>query len=307
MQAAVWNGTSKSTDLMVIQVLLNIVVRCCKTEFGASVREVADGAHVSSATALRSLRRLADAGWLEKIAPARGERSTVWRLRVPPETGDQNATIIRALREGKGLSQPDPFFGRGDRAGSPRLVAPVPHDVFRWGKGLGAIKGRIYTLLERPLTATEIATLLQYKYVRDVRVHLRRLLDQGLVRRRPDLRFERCDGNLNEVAERLGVLGANERQRAQHAEERSSYHRWCELFERWKDHGEIVDPDTGEILATESIPHKRTPISIFRQRVLLLRSSRTVGEAVCEEKTTKISATRNDGVKGMAGSFDEQD
>jgi hypothetical protein len=37
-------------------------------------------------------------------------------------------------------------------------------------------------------------------------------------------------------------LGLNERQRARHVEERASFRKWCELFERWKRTGEVVDP-----------------------------------------------------------------
>src|SRR5258708_2401193 len=43
---AAWNGHAKTTELLVLEFLIEIVTNCRKVEFGASVLQVADGAHV---------------------------------------------------------------------------------------------------------------------------------------------------------------------------------------------------------------------------------------------------------------------
>jgi DNA-binding IclR family transcriptional regulator len=62
-----------------------------------------------------------------------------------------------------------------------------------------------------PLKATELAELLGYKSPSNARVHLRKLVEHGLVRHRADHRYERGDGHLDEVADKLGVFAANKK------------------------------------------------------------------------------------------------
>jgi predicted transcriptional regulator len=268
--AAEWNGTAKATDLLVLCALDEIIKASLKTKFGASVRQIAERAQIDYATASRSLRRLAKTGWVEKIAGARDGNAAVWRLGLPRP--DRNATITPAGKEGDRLLRADPFFGEGDRANQNRPVACFRHELFRRGRGLGPIKGRIYALLAaKPLTTREIAARLKYRHTRNVRIHLCVLIEQCLIRRRSDARFECCNINLDEVAKRLGVLGLNERQRARHAEERASFRKWCELFERWKRAGQIVDPATGLVIASGTQPRKTAKLADFRRVVLLGR------------------------------------
>jgi hypothetical protein len=146
INSAAWNGTSKATDLSVLEVLLQIVTRTGKAEFGASVREVADSAQVRCSTAWRSLRRLTRDGWLEIVRPTQGIQSTIWRLCIPQNDRDRERTITHALKEGDRVFHRDPTF-TDDRADGVHPVVSFPHEVFRWGKGLGAVKGRIYALL----------------------------------------------------------------------------------------------------------------------------------------------------------------
>jgi len=271
IEVADWNGIAKATDLLVLSALIEIVKGSLKSEFGASVRQLAEVARINRATASRSLRRLANAAWIEKIASASGQKAAVWRLQLRKK--DRCATISRAAKEGDRLSPVDPRLGAGDRASQTRPVVRFPHDVFRWGGGLGAIKGQFYTLLATPLTTKEIAARLHYIHDRNARIHLRKLVDEGLIRRRPDARFERTDKSLDEVAERLGVLGLSERQRAFHAEERSSFRRWGELFQHWKRTGEAVDPATGLVIASGTLPRKTATLCELRRVVLIARVS----------------------------------
>jgi predicted transcriptional regulator len=266
-----WHGIAKATDLLVLSALIEIARGSLKAEFGASVRQVAEIARINRATASRSLRRLANAAWVEKIESASGEKAAVWRL--PLRKKDRCTTISHAAKEGDRLSPVDPRLGEGDRANQTRPVVRFPHDVFRWGGGLGAIKGQFYTLLATPLTTKEIAARLHYTHDRNARIHLRKLVDEGLIRQRPDARFERTDKSLDEVADRLGVLGLSERQRALHAEERWSFRRWGELFQHWKGTGEVVDPGTGLVFASGTPPRKTATLCEFRRVVLIARVS----------------------------------
>jgi DNA-binding transcriptional ArsR family regulator len=156
-----------------------------------------------------------------------------------------------------------------------RSAPPFDHDLFRSGKGLGPTKGRIYRLLAVSTTAGEIAKTLGYKHTRNARHHLQELAKEGLVHRLNDGRYERTDIDLDAVAERHGVLGAQARQRARHCEERVHWKRWHSAFESWRQTGEIVDPETGEVLESQHIPDKRARMSAFRYRVLSIRLRRT--------------------------------
>jgi DNA-binding Lrp family transcriptional regulator len=279
--SALWRGTGGATDQKVIGVLVNIVRRSGKAEFGASVREVAEGARVKAATVSRALRRLEACGWLEKVGTARGPRAAIWRLRVPALTADRRVTILPAGKEGDGLYQPDPFSVGGDRASLSRLITPFPHDAFRCGKGLGPVKGRIYALLAKPLTARQIATFLRYRHVRNVRIHLEGLRKWRLVNRSLGGLYERSDRDLDEVADELGVAGASERQRLHHQAERSRHRSWCEGLEHWKKTGELVDPDTGELFAPNHKSRTEATLADFRCVVTVCRT-RAEESGVCE-------------------------
>jgi hypothetical protein len=273
-----WTGTSKATDLSVLEVLLKIATRTRKAELGASAREVADRAQVRCSTAWRSLRRLTMDGWLESVHPAHGPRPAIWRLRTPKNLRDRSETIVHALKEGDRVFHRDPDF-TGDRVERVHPVVSFPHEVFRWGKGLGLTKGRIYSALGAPRTASKIAETLEYKCVRNVRLHLRVLCERGLARKRSDGLYERCDDRLGPVAVQLGVSGANERQRIRHAAERASFQGWCEALEHWKRSGQVVDPETGVELASWVRPPQRVTLASFRRVVLSARMS-TAEEAL---------------------------
>jgi hypothetical protein len=268
--AVTWKGIAKTTDLKVLhQALLEFLKQSSKAVFAASARQVGEYARVHEGTASRSLRRLVKAGWLEKITSARGKSAASWRFRIPTDRADRGATIQHAGRAGDCVLQSDPCLSRGGRAGLSRSVPPFDHDLFRCGKGLGPTKGRIYSLLAVPMTAGEIAKEMDYKHTRNATLHLRVLGREGLVRRLGDGRYERTDVDLDSVAARRGVLGASERQRARHRVERVRWRRWSSAFEHWRRSGEVVDPETGEILEIQDIPGERgARMRAFRYRIL---------------------------------------
>jgi hypothetical protein len=196
----------------------------------------------------------------------------------------------------------DPFFGEGGRAGSSRSVPSFDHDLFR-RTGLGFAKGRIYSVLESPMKAGDIASALGYKDARNVRLHLAVLLKLGLVRHLDDGRYARGNADLDAMANRFGVFGASDRQRARHRLQSEHWGRWYEAFEDWKKTGQMADPDTGEIVATESIPHKGTPLRTFRRRVLLSRARRANDLAEIQSRTAppirlERSGTAEQGANG---------
>jgi hypothetical protein len=268
MGAAVWIGTPKATDRRVLIAVTQIAERCRREDFGASIREVALLALLNKTTVWRSLDRLSNAGWLEKISGAQDQRSAIWRLRVPKEVADRGATIQRAGSRRVRLLQVDPSSQRGGRADLSRSVIPSSHDAFRWGKGLGAIKGQIYELLKMPLTAAEIAELLGYKTPRSARVHLQKLIGHGLARRGADGRYERGDAALDTVADRLGVLGETAAQRERYRRETATWQTWWRAYEQWKETGEVIDPETGVVLESRNMPRERATMANFRLRVL---------------------------------------
>jgi predicted ArsR family transcriptional regulator len=274
--AVTWKGIAKTTDLKVLhQALLEFLKQSSKAVFGASARQVGEYARVDRATASRSLGRLVAAGWLEKVTPAQGKSAATWRFRMPTDRADRNATIQHAERAGNGLLQTDPCFSGGDRADLSRSVPPFDHDLFRCGKGLGPTKGRIYSLLAVSTTAAEIAKTFGYNHIRNVRLHLHELAKEGLVHRLDDGRYQRAGVDLDGVAARRGVLGARERQRVRHLVEREKWRHWSNAFEHWRQTGQIIDPDTAELLESQDIPGRRARMrAAFRYRVLSIRASR---------------------------------
>jgi hypothetical protein len=263
-----------ATDLAVLQSLIQITRRCCRSDIGAGIRTIAEHAGVSVSTAWRAMRRLAEAGWVKQVDKSCGAEAAIWRIRVAKMATDRPETILRDRKACNRLFHVDPCDPKGRRGGRTYPAPFFDHDLFR-SRGLGKTKARIYALLVSPLTARQIADTLCYKYTSNVRVHLRRLGGHGLVLRLEDGRYERGAADLDALAVKLGVKGTGERQRARHDIERASYRRWLNAFHHWRQTGEIVDPESGEILGRQRLASKRARMNNFRQRVSLIRATRT--------------------------------
>lgn len=276
-----WTGTSKTTDLMVLAALLQIAERSAKLGVGASVREIAEIAQTSPATVSRALRRLRSAGWLQRVAEALHWRPAVWLPTIPEHLEAGRDQILAAGREGT-VPEGNVFFHDDDRAGFTRPIAGYPHEVFR-RVGLGPTKGRIYALLKTPMSAKQVANNLQYKHVRNVQVHLRSLAAAGLIRRDSKGRFHRSDASLDEIAKRLGVLGENERHRRLHQTERAQFRRWCEKLAHYKNTGEVIDPETGELLFSTTTT--ATPATMHRFHRLVLEGRCRIRTRVAFQRT----------------------
>jgi hypothetical protein len=124
------------------------------------------------------------------------------------------------------------------------------------------------------MTSREIAEALGYKDARNARLHLNPLVSEGLVSRHEDRRYERGHTDLDEVAERHGVLGATNRQRQRYEIARDYWGRWFDSYVTWCQTGQLIDPDTGEVLDVQRVPSRKQLMRVFRQRVLAARANR---------------------------------
>lgn len=260
-----WKGVGATNALKALGALCEIGQRCFKGVIAASEREVADLTDISAPTAGKALKRLARRGWLEQVERARGRNAATWRLRIPSSApGIELSHSGRAEKASDRVKHFDPC-STGGRVAPSRPAAPFRHDLFRSSKGgLGPVKGRVYAILVSPMPSKEIAGTLGLKYQRNAMLHVEVLVREGLVRRLPDSRYQRTAADLDEIADRRGVLGAGERQRERHHEDRQRWRRWCDSLDHYQKTGEVVAPDTGVLLERLPIPGQRPKMGAFR-------------------------------------------
>lgn len=207
LPAQAWAGMGGATDLAMAEALVAAARRAGGPVLGASLPALALGAGVAAATARRSLRRLALAGWLEVVAAPTATTATVYRLRLP-------ASVT-----------PPVAAPAGTTTGGGELGA----DLARWA-GIGKCAARVL----RSLTATPASTAALAAGLRTsptaAAILLRRLEALGLASR--DARgWSRGPAQTASVAERLGVAGTGAAQAAAYAAERAER---AELRERWR-------------------------------------------------------------------------
>jgi hypothetical protein len=272
LATASWNGVAATTDLAVLRFLIEVTRQSCKTEVGAAVRTVAEKARVAISTVSCSLRRLVAAGWVTRVTRAKGGSAAIWHIRVPKTWADRTQTLPSDREACDRLYVFDPRGPKGSRADVCRPVPSFDHDLFRW-RGLGKSKGRIYALLAVPLRTSQIASALHYRDAGNARVHLRVLVKKELVKRGADGCYARTDADLDALAAQLGVKGSSDRQKARHRVERESWRRWSQAFEHWRRTGQIIDPETGEMLESQEVPNRNVKMHTFRQRVLVIRAT----------------------------------
>lgn len=95
-----WIGMAKATERVVILVLPKVAQRSLKTEFGASVREIAEDAHLSESTVSRLLTRIRSSGWSRLPNPAKGGALRIWTLHVPRKRANRGTTIKKLRKKG---------------------------------------------------------------------------------------------------------------------------------------------------------------------------------------------------------------
>jgi hypothetical protein len=278
-----WLGTAGSIDYRVIWSMINLAEHLCRIELAAAVRDVALWAHVSTDTASTSLRRLAHKGFLKLVTPASVAHAAVYRLCVPEKTRGAGDSVLE-LHRGRAVT---------------RSAAGFNHDVFRC-RAVGPVRGRIYGLLVEPRSARVLRDWMGYRDARPVRGHLAKMMRLRLARRRDDGLYERGDADLDVLAVRLGVAGATGRQRTRIAAERILWRTTCDGFEQWMKLGELVDPETGELLAADYRPRKRATLREFRRAVLLYRTRNA------ENRVHEGGAQGSPDVVAPAGSSDSR-
>jgi DNA-binding MarR family transcriptional regulator len=228
-----WSGKAGATDKAVFDRLADLATAKGSTEFGASVRWIADQVNTKADTASRSTRRLIARGFLVRLARGVGESATRWRLSAPPHAsrdvlwGDSQG--LHTIGGYRGdcphcghLRQGDRGRAEHDGGRSGVRSHDRKHDVWRWG-GQGKATPRVCDLLcEHPRSTAALADRLGLT-ISGVSKHLRRLREHRLavhVRRGFWTRGTAC---LDAIAEELGVAGAGARDRARHIQERVEY------------------------------------------------------------------------------------
>jgi transposase len=213
-----WNARCGPTDHAILLAHLNIAERRKSLSYGASVREIAEGAGLSSiGTVSRSHRRLRNGGWLvanERSGRSKSSQWTIWQKRTK-----KNIRISL----------------RGCEEECSSLCAFPGEDIWR-RKGLGKRAFHIWSLIDGQSTRS-MANELGLS-VRTVQVHIQKLKGYGLIRidaardgsatgGKPadgsSRKWRRCNRDYGAVALELGVAGEGDRQHECHLDERAIY------------------------------------------------------------------------------------
>ena len=199
-------GRSSATDRAVLQAVLNLAAAAGKTELHASERVLAARAGVARATAGRSLRRLAEAGWLKKMKSRRYESAAVWAI----------------------LDRPDA------RAVTVPMACAVA-DIWRRGGGLGPVAGRIWGALgAEAQSVAAVALAVGRDRLRDrpnIRRQLARLAQLGLAQLGADGWSVGAVSPIDAAAGRR-CEGAAARQALDFAHERGKHAEVCAIWKQ---------------------------------------------------------------------------
>lgn len=195
-----WTSRAGASDRAVLLAAVSLAESLGRLEFDASLRGLADRAHVSVGTARQATRRLQE--WLRRVERGSGTAASRWRLVKPRDipTGPEEATTEVG---GADLSGRDDAYARS-------------HDVFCGAPGgLGKSTLRVYEALgQEPVPSAALGPRLGIRQ-RTVNHHLRRLATVGLAVGRLD-GWVRGSAELNAVAEALGIAGHGARQAERH-------------------------------------------------------------------------------------------
>ncbi|WP_405159654.1 helix-turn-helix domain-containing protein [Nocardia sp. NBC_01499] len=166
-----WQGRTGNTDRSVMLALCELGTTSVTTVFAFGSRRIAEVAQVQEKTAQRALRRLVDAGWLERVKAAKIGDSDTYRFGpdVDKMTAHSSPPIVNERTMWSSYGQLD-----DDRV--------LMHPVFRNGSGLGRGPGATWLTLRnlgRPVTAQEIAEAIDGSR-RTIDRHLKALSRHGL-------------------------------------------------------------------------------------------------------------------------------
>ncbi len=201
-----WSGRTGATDKSVYMAHLNIVLRCGKASYGASVRELAELAGISWKTAGNANQRLIEAGLLELKQKHTASLSNIWSIvDCVPSLHTQSVGC-------DGVCNKETFN-----------VNPN-HDVFRWS-GLGKTGADIYNALLELREATPQEIIQRTKRGRaTIYKKLDRMEKLNMAERIGRGKWQALEVNLDIVAKMLGTSGQGEWQQQKHIQERRLHH-----------------------------------------------------------------------------------
>lgn len=214
MAGRVWAGASGAVDLRVLDALVALGEGLARVEVRHSQRQVASACSLQRRAVGRAIHRLEKAGWLAIIEVGVGRLGSTYLLSCP--ASDQGEDIY------------DPVV-LSERRQDPEPAVPRAHDVWI---GLPASAPIVLGVLSRgPVRTPALAAVLGVSDRQAQRV-LHSLAQVGLTV--PDQgRWRLSDPAesdmvtaLDAAAETLGTVGAMDRMRARHQEERVRYRAW---------------------------------------------------------------------------------
>ena len=214
--ATPWRGKDGATRRALLLGVLSLAYERGSLTIRCSVRQIAQHTRVGSVTDTsgRSLRRinrylLSLSPWLERLSVGRGNVSSTYYLCKPLAHATQELTVTI----GAGTTNVSPFV--------------ASHDVWGW-RGLGKNAELVWnSLAEDEISAQELSEQLSMSK-RTVERQLAKLRKHGLGIR-GEKGWKRGAGTLDEVAERLGVLGYGGRLHETYESERREYRKKCPL------------------------------------------------------------------------------
>jgi DNA-binding MarR family transcriptional regulator len=219
-----WGGQAGKGNRLVLEAVLSVAERARRLDPTVSIRQLAELTTVTDSTVDRAIHRLVGAGWLRIDAPA-GFELHGWEDSDGRREGHALARRLH-LRVPPDLPAPaDPDELADPRTGempSVRWAGAGVHDTFTW-RGLGGVAGLIYARLDprSPTSARLVAARTGFT-VGTVRTHLRRLAEHGLAEHGP-AGWVRGRGDLEAVAEQLGVAGTLADRAERHRADRACY------------------------------------------------------------------------------------
>jgi hypothetical protein len=259
-----WHGIGGATDREVLLAFLNLAFQAGTLMIGASVRNLAKSAGVSTVTACKSVKRL-KRQWLRR------EGSNEWKA----DRGNRRGTGIYSIRVPQELLSTIPHIPQNTYPEGGELLyksTPLPHDAFRWG-GLGKNARVILSLLDRASWKSQAALAAAAAMKRDtLKPLLRKLKLHGLATRDHGW-WQRGPADLDGVAATLPTNGALQRQLAEHECDRELYDQWL-VYQEQRSRGRTRRL---RLVPTDKEPGEREAVLAVEERKPPLRAQRTGG------------------------------
>ncbi len=213
-ESRAWRGRTGANDQLIYLAHARIAYQAGRFTYAASSRDLAEQAGISHTAATNSTWRLCKSGLLVPDKKAVAEKANTYQLSNTDKPLHSLRTSI--VRKWQGLSN---------------------HDVFRYG-GLGKSAGQIYAALqESPANIDELAEITgrHTKTIKRALDRMAKLADPltgeclPMIVSDDDEIYHPLPIDLDRIAHAIGMAGAGERQKKEHAKERRLHRRSLEL------------------------------------------------------------------------------